>query len=272
MTAVDDDVVELLDQTWRASARLCADLDEAGFLTPSDCPGWSVKDLLAHLLGTERTLRGEAAPDVETDGDHIRNGLGAFNERWVVSRRHLPGQVVLAEFREVTESQTAARRRLTAAELAEEVATPFGTMPLARWLDVRLFDSVSHEQDIRHAIGRPGNLDSAPARRAIQRGVSGLPRAAGKAARGMPDGARVEVDVEGAEGSPWAIVVAGGRGMPTPAGEGRATALLGMDLDTFLRLVWGRVSPEAVETGGKLRLRGDLELGRRVAARLNITP
>jgi uncharacterized protein (TIGR03083 family) len=264
--------VELLDQTWRIIAGLCAGLDEAEFLTPTDCPGWSVKDILAHILGTERTLRGEPVPEVEAGGDHVRNALGAFNERWIVARHGTPGPAVLAEYREVTEAQTAARRRLTAAELAEEVPTPFGLMPLALFLEVRLFDCFSHEQDIRRALGRPGNLDGEVARRAAERGVRGLARAAGKAARDQPDGTRVELAVHGAEGSPWAIVVSGGRGAPAAADAAAATAALRMDLDTFLRLVWGRVSPEAVEADGGLRLSGDLGLARRVAALLNITP
>ena len=259
------ETIELLDQTWRTIAELCDGLDEAGYRTPTDCPGWTVKDMLSHILGTERTLRGEAPPDVITAGAHVRNELGRFNEQWVESRRAASGPDVLAEFREVTAAQIVDRRRLAAAALIEVVPTPFGEMPLWRWLDIRLFDSFTHEQDIRRALGKPGNLDGEQARRALRRGVDALPRAVGKAARGRPDGLRVGVVVEDDLGGSWVVVVNDGRGAFSED-EGPLESELRMDLDTFLRLLWGRVPVSRVEDNGRLRLTGSLDLGRRVAA------
>lgn len=262
-----------LDETWRTIANLCAGLDEAGFLTPTDLPGWTVKDVLSHILGTERSLRGETPPDLDAVGDHVRNDLGAFNERWVDSLRRLSGAEVLAQFREVTEAQAADRYRLTAEELAALGPTVFGEMSLEQWLDVRLFDSFSHEQDIRRALHRAGNLDGEPARRAVLRGVSVLPRAVGKAARGMPDGVRFETLVDGAVGGRWVVVVSGGRGALEDAPlKGGCDAGLRADADAFLRLVWGRVTAERAEHDGGLTVSGDGDLARRVAAGLNITP
>jgi hypothetical protein len=149
----------------------------------------------------------------------------------------------------------------------------FGEMSLEQWLNVRLFDSFSHEQDIRRALHRPGNLDGEPARRAVLRGVSVLPRAVGKAAREMPDGIRFETMVDGAAGGSWVVVVTGGRGaMEDAPREGGVDAGLRADADAFLRLVWGRVSPEIAEHDGGLTVSGDADLARRVAAGLNITP
>ena len=273
MTEQPNQTVACLDETWRTIAGLCANLDEPGFLTPTDLPGWTVKDILSHILGTERSLRGETPPDIEAVGDHVRNDLGAFNERWVESLRRHSGAEVLAQFREVTEAQAADRYRLTAEELADPVPTVFGEMPLEQWLNVRLFDSFSHEQDIRRALHRPGNLEGEAARRAVLRGVSVLPRAVGKAARGMADGVRFETVVDGAAGGRWVTVVTGGRGAPEEEEPlaGDCDAGLRADADTFLRLVWGRVTPEVAEQGG-LTVAGDAALARRVAAGLNITP
>lgn len=262
-----------LDETWQTIAGLCAGLDEAGFLTATELPGWTVKDVLSHILGTERSLRGEMPPDLATVGEHVRNDLGAFNERWVDSLRRLSGAEVLAQFREVTEAQAADRYRLTAEELAALGPTVFGEMSLEDWLNVRLFDSFSHEQDIRRALHRPGNLDGEPARRAVRRGVSVLPRAVGKAARGMADGVRFEAAVDAPVGGRWVVVVSGGRGAleDAPLGGG-FDAGLRADADAFLRLVWGRVTPERAERDGGLTVSGDGDLARRVAAGLNITP
>ena len=273
MAGEPNHTVASLDQTWRTIAELCVGLDEAGFLTPTDLPGWTVKDVLSHILGTERSLRGEMPPDIEARGEHVRNDLGAFNERWVDSLRSSTGAEVLAQFREVTAAQAADRYRLTAEELAAPGPTVFGEMALEQWLNVRLFDSFSHEQDIRRALGRPGNMDGEAARRAVLRGVSVLPRAVGKAAREMPDGVRVETVVDGVVGGRWVVVVTGGRGALEDAPlDGGFDAGLRADADSFLRLVWGRVTPEAAEHDGGLVLSGDAGLARRVAAGLNITP
>ena len=268
---VGDTTVDLLDQTWRAIGAVCDGIDEIAFLSATDCPGWTVKDQLSHILGTERMLRGDELPDIEADAEYVRNDLGRLNERWVVARRDRPGTSVLAEFREVTAARTEDLRKLDPATLDELVPTPFGEMTHDAWLNVRLFDCFSHEQDIRRALGRPGNLDGEVARRALLRGVSGLPRAVGKAARQLPDGTSVQVAVDGAGGSPWTVATAGGRGA-FAAGDGAPAAALGMDLETFLLLVWGRAAPEILVDRGRLLLRGDLELGRHVAAGLSLTP
>jgi uncharacterized protein (TIGR03083 family) len=273
MTGGPNQTVASLDATWRTIASLCEGLDEAGFLTPTELPGWTVKDILSHILGTERSLRGETPPDIDARGDHVRNDLGAFNERWVESLRRCSGAEVLARFREVTEAQAADRYRLTPQELAAVGPTVFGEMPLEQWLNVRLFDSFSHEQDIRRTLHRPGNLDGEPARRAVLRGASILPRAAGKAARGMPNGVRVETVVDGTAGGRWVVVVTGGRGaLEDGPSEAGVDAGLRADAGVFLRLVWGRVSPEIAEHDGGLAVSGDRDLARRVAAGLNITP
>lgn len=269
--ATGTETVELLDQTWRTIAGLCEGLDEAGFLTPTECPGWTVKDILSHILGTERSLRGEPAPAVDGAGDHVKNDLGRFNELWVESRRSVTGREVLADFREVTAAQTAERRRLSEADMEAPVFTPFGEMPLADWLDIRLFDCFSHEQDIRHALRRPGGLDGGAAQRALRRGVSSLPRAVGRAARGMRDGTRGQLAVEGELGGAWEVEVRGGRGrLSDPTGAPDAS--LRADLDTFFRLLWGRLTVEDAEAEGRLVLSGDAELGRRIGAGLNVMP
>lgn len=274
MPVPENETLVLMAQTWRTTADLCADLDERGFLTPTDLPVWTVKDVLSHIVGTERTLRGESVPDIDACGDHVRNALGAFNERWVDSLRGHSGAEVLATFRDVTEAQVADRARLTADELATPMQTPFGEMALVEFLGIRLFDSFAHEQDIRRALNRRGNLDGDVARVAVHRGASALPRAVGKAARGLPDGTGVEVVVDGEVGGRWVVVVTGGRG--AMAGDepdaGAVDAGLRAGPDAFLRLVWGRVSPDLLERDGSLVLSGDVDLARRAAVGLNITP
>jgi hypothetical protein len=52
---------------------MCRDLDVEQWRTVTDCPGWTVQDQLSHLIGIERSLLGEAAPDwAEPLGPHVR--------------------------------------------------------------------------------------------------------------------------------------------------------------------------------------------------------
>ena len=54
----------------------------------TDCPGWSVKDNLSHIIGTEATILGRPAPDHDPgEKPWIRNPVGAGNEIHVDYRR-----------------------------------------------------------------------------------------------------------------------------------------------------------------------------------------
>jgi len=95
--------------------------------TPA-CPLWSVRDLLAHLAGTSAAVAGE------------------------------PGQGAVAS-PEWTQAQVDARRDRTVAELAGEWqrhAPAVSQIPVSSrsWLPM-LHDALSHEADIRGAIGAP---------------------------------------------------------------------------------------------------------------------
>ena len=60
--AEKDRVVELLGSEWSIIIGLLAGLDDAAWSRPA-LPGWDVHDVLAHLIGTERTLAGDQHPD-----------------------------------------------------------------------------------------------------------------------------------------------------------------------------------------------------------------
>ena len=96
---MSDPSVDLLDQVWSSIISLGRDLTEAEWKRPTDLPGWTVQDNLAHIIGTERMMAGEPAPEVTLgDTDHIRNPLGEANEVWIEARRSRTGADVLAEF------------------------------------------------------------------------------------------------------------------------------------------------------------------------------
>ena len=193
---VDDPriLVDALDHTWGSVVGLCEPLGAREWSLPTPCPGWSVKDIVAHLAGIERTLQGRPQPAHDLpDYPWLRNDVGRFMEVAIDVRRPWPPDRVLAEFREVTQQRLEALR---AGELdpTTEVTGPLGTpAPLARMLTIRVLDSWTHEQDLRAALGVPGGMTSPAA--AVTRNliVKSLPHVARKA--GLAPGERVAIDV-----------------------------------------------------------------------------
>jgi hypothetical protein len=68
-----DDVVSALDHAYTGVTTLVADLDDNDLLLPSGCRGWSIADLLYHmLLDAQRALVAFATPaDGPSDVDYV---------------------------------------------------------------------------------------------------------------------------------------------------------------------------------------------------------
>lgn len=262
--------IDLLAQTWAEITKLCEGLDEANTLRPTDCPGWSVKDQLAHIIGSERAMRGESPPEIDITEPYIRNPLGDFNERWIAARREVAYAALLDEFRQVTTARIAEYRGLNAEGLAAEAMTPVGRSTVAGFIDLRLFDCFTHEQDLRRALRRPGRLDSQEAQRAARRMAEGLPRIVARTV-GAPDGTRARFVVEGHAGGVWNVLVEDRRGRLGDDGGKPDTELIA-GVETFLCLTAGRWAAERCLDDGGLRLAGNTDLGHRIAQRLALVP
>jgi len=123
---------EALAETWGALAEVCHELSTSEWGLPTECPGWDVKDQLSHLIGIERSILGEPAPAWDGPlGPHVRNDVGAMNERWIAVRRPRPGADVQAEFVEVTDARLAQLAGRTEEQWAAVGWSPVGDVPYA---------------------------------------------------------------------------------------------------------------------------------------------
>jgi uncharacterized protein (TIGR03083 family) len=256
-------VVDVLEDVWTAIGELGDILDEVDWELPSECPGWTVRDVLSHMVGTERSLLGDTAPD-PVPAPHVHNDIGARNEGWVAARRTRRGPEVVSEFREVTGRRLAQLRSWPSSRFDEMGPSPVGEVPYREFMRVRVMDCWVHEQDIRTATARPGHREGPAATLAIDRLTSAMPFVVAKQAR-APEGSMVRVEVTGPLPRTLDIVVHGGRGTVSPVLESEPTAEVRMDLDVFWRLGCGRVTGEAARGAGLVELRGDTELAERVA-------
>lgn len=260
-TGAHEPVVAALDDAWGAVLAVGGELDATEWDMPSECPGWSVRDLVSHLIGIERTLLGEAAPPaLERRPAHVRNELGDRNEAWVAPRRGLPGAAVLEEFRSVTGRRLADLRSWPTARFDEPGPSPVGVVPYREFMAVRVMDSWVHEQDMRVATGRPGHTDGPAAELSLGRLSSALPFVVGKQA-GAPEGASVRFEVAGPLGRTLDVAVRGGRASVVEDLPGRPATILTMDTEVFWRLACGRITGPAARDAGLVGLQGDAGLG-----------
>ncbi|MFC7455755.1 maleylpyruvate isomerase family mycothiol-dependent enzyme [Brachybacterium sp. GCM10030267] len=112
-----------------------SELERPQWQAPSLCRGWSVHDVLAHLLDTARTGKlGFAASMVRAKGDFDR-----ANENGVRRSRHDQPEQTLAAFRAASHLE-----RIPPAHRA-----------------TRLVEAIVHGEDIRRPLGITGNYPRA---------------------------------------------------------------------------------------------------------------
>jgi len=272
-TAADDraELAGYVDVWWQAVndfLDLLEEVPEQEWTTPTDLAGWDVKACAAHTAHLEGILAGNPEETAEVgEPPHVTGLMGLYTEIGVVNRRDASADAIINEIREVVTKRHTA---LLAAPPTDGDAKPepiFGGVPWT-WrtlLRNRPLDVWMHEQDVRRAVGRPGNLDSAPARHTAEYLAEGLGYVLGKKV-GAPVGTSMVLDMEGSP--PFAFEIdENGRGQRVTA-PASPTVTLHMDRESFIRLAGGRCAAEP----GKVTVDGDQELGERVLASLATTP
>jgi uncharacterized protein (TIGR03083 family) len=259
--------VAAFEQTVRSSLALAATLGAAEWDRPTDCPGWTVKDQFSHLVSVEAALLGDPAPEVEVpEFGHVRNDFGRYLEAGVHARRSVPGPRVAAELADVLERRLA---QLPGQDPDEPTTLPNGKQgTYALFVGFRAMDCWTHEQDVRRAVGRPGNLDAPAAGCFWDILAQGLPLVVARKAGAEP-GQSVLFRIGGPVEHRVAVMVDGeGRGAFAGEVPDAATAELDMDWECYVRLTAGRCGPDAV----KVRVKGDAELAGRVLDGMALTP
>lgn len=261
-------VVAALDSVWTSIEDLTAGLDDSDWRRPSPLPGWDVADIVAHVIGTERLLLGEQPPEPDADVTelgHVRNDIGAFNEKWIVHYRALGASAMLSDLRSVT-----ATRRTQLAEATDEAFavvgfTPAGPDTYGRFMRIRSFDCWMHELDIRDALGLVPPGDSAVAAVAYQEIANIMPYIVGKKAA-APDGSAVRVTLSGLVTQNIDVLV-DGRAALVDELPREPDVVLSCDAVEFARLAGGRGGANIAA----VTVSGDSDLGSAVAAELAFT-
>ena len=260
-------IVEALATEGDALDHLLTGLTDAQWEKDAPLPGWRVHDVVAHLVGTELMLSGEPTPDSGQDVrsyPHVRNDIGARNEHYVQHFRAQSHAALLARFREVTAARLASLRAMPDEEFHAPAQTPAGEATYARFMRIRVFDCWMHEQDIRDAVGLPGDEQGACAELSVDEITTALGFVVGKRG-GAPDGSSVTFDL----GSRALHVAVDGRAKVVESLPGEATVRITLPLGVFTRLCGGRVDPEKVSPS--VSFDGDEVLGEQLVKHLAFT-
>lgn len=262
------ELVEAMASTIAATTEVCRGLSAEEWARPTGCPGWSVQDSLAHLVGLEDAIVSGIEPDHELVGDfpHAKGPVGEYMERHVDARRGLPAEAVLTEFVAVFFGRLLALRAVPEEGFDEPARGPMGSMtPLRRMLGIRVFDVWAHEQDIRRAVGRPGGYDSKAAAVSFDRCTA---FAGAAMADRMPDGSTLVWQLEGAYAGVHAWSFADGQGTRLDAAPAHPTVRLTAESETFMVLCCGRSDARPQD----VRVEGDAALAAAILDDPGITP
>jgi uncharacterized protein (TIGR03083 family) len=243
-----------------------SELPDEAFTQQSLLPGWTIGDIVAHVVALEVELGGEGLPGHEPDWDalpHADDLFSRYTEIGVDFRRgRSPAQLR-------TELADAARIRIEQLvegpqDMDHMVTGPGGIeRTLGRVLGMRTFDVFLHGLDVRDAAGMPPPVLGAAARATADQMASGLGYVWVKKAGAQSGDVLHFVVPEWIDA--WIGVGQDGRGRSVESGE--ATTTVTVAPMNYLRLGSGRRGDPA-----EVDVQGRRDLGQAVVAGLNVAP
>jgi len=261
-----------VDLWWEAIdefTSLLEELDEADWSRPTDLAGWDVRAIAAHIAHLESVLAGAPEETVDIGSpEHVTGLMGLYTEQGVVARRHRTPDELISEIREAT---TKRHTELLAEPPDDATAAPergFGGIGWTwdRLLRNRVVDVWMHEQDIRRAVGRPGNLDTGPAKHTAEYLSESFGVVVGKRVA-PPAGTSAVLAVTGCP-TRAVEVNESGRAVALPVPPTEPDVVLEMDREAFIVIAGGRRWPD----DESVTVEGDAELGRKILDAMAVTP
>ncbi|KUF15894.1 MULTISPECIES: maleylpyruvate isomerase family mycothiol-dependent enzyme [Streptomyces] len=255
-----------------AISELVSPLVESEWNRATPCPAWSVRDVVSHVIGMDCEMLGDPRPihTLPRDLYHVQTESQRYMEMQVDVRRHHTAPEMTSEL-EYTIIRRSRQLRNENRDPSTKIRGPLGseqTLEVAS--RVRAFDVWVHEQDLRTALNKPGNLDSPGAYVARDLLLQGLPKVVAEKA-GAPASSAVVFDVGGpVEFLRTVRVDAEGKATVDNAPSLGPLATIAMEWDVYFRLACGRVSYAAVRD--QVKVEGDQDLGDAILRDFAVTP
>lgn len=266
--------IDAWTESTEAISELVQSLAEGEWNRRTACPGWSVRDVISHVIGIECELLGDPRPihTLPRDLYHVTDDAGRHMEVQVDVRRHHTGPEMTSELEYTLIRRNRQLRNDTRPADAQvpHVLPGKGKVTREELMRMRAFDTWVHEQDVRRALGRPGNLGSQGAHIARDILLAGLPKVVAKDAS-APLNSAVVFDVGGEVEFLRTVRVDGqGRGSLDGTPSLGPAVTLSTDWETYVRLACGRARPDAVTE--QVKVEGDQALATAILNNFAVTP
>ncbi|MGW7351347.1 maleylpyruvate isomerase family mycothiol-dependent enzyme [Streptomyces sp. NPDC054784] len=261
-------------QSIESISELVRPLAEGEWNRRTDCTGWSVRDVVSHIIGIECELLGDPRPihTLPRDIRHVTDEFSRHMEVQVDVRRHHTGPEMTSEleYTIIRRSRQLRNEKREHDSMVRHVLPGWAEVTLEQQLMLRAFDVWVHEQDIRRALRLPGNLDSPAALVTRDVLISGLgPVVAERAA--APRNSAVVIDVSGpVEFLRTVRVDENGHGTVNGSPSLGPAVTLSLGWEMYVRLACGRVRPEVAAE--HVTVDGDAALAKAIMKNFTVVP
>ena len=230
---------------------------------PTPCPGWSVHDLTAHILGDEVGQLSMGRDDyhaslIDANGwAGLVTGLNDLNQQWVTAMRRVSPRLLI-DLLKSTGEQVNRYLQTIDPNSTGPVVSWASPDPAPMWLHIarEYTERWHHQQQIKEALGRPLLTDPDWFAPVLATFVHGLPRA--YSGVDAPIGVGVQVTITGASGGAWLVARADSKWMLCEDDLGEPAAHLTIDEIDAWKLFTKSVTRDLVES--KVVVEGDTQL------------
>lgn len=243
---------------------------------PSACTQWQIQDVVAHMAGVaefyadtlSRGLQGDTTPPEGFPAPGTVNAAAMAEPLAQMARatREQLGTQVLATCEAAVTRLNALLTRVGAQEWERPCYHPWRLMPVQQFLPMSLQELVLHGWDIRSRLDpetplAPESLPALVELIATSR-TSGFLDWAFRPGAQLSTPVRYRFAVAGTKPSRVDIVVEGEQAHLEEAGDTPASVTFHCDPETYVLVMYGRLSLEAAHTMGRLQIEGDQALTR----------
>lgn len=183
-------------------------LHDAGWKTPTPCPGWSVHDIAAHVLGDDigrlARTRDHFTGVIPSDEESLPQFIDRINHEWVVAARRMSPRLLLSSLAWTGDQVAELWNELPHGAIGEPVSWA-GPVPAPVWLDAaRDFTEYwVHRQQVHEALGHHEPEDPATVHTVIDTFMRALPHTLRSQSR--PVGTTFSFVVPGPAGGSWTV-------------------------------------------------------------------
>ena len=242
---------------------LLAELAEDDWSRPTAAPGWTVKDVTAHLLGGDIGIlsrcRDSFSPPSRKLGSYseLVDLVNRLNAEWIAAARRMSPRL-LRELLALLGPQVEAYFSSLDLNAIGGPVSWSGPDPAPVWLDVarEFTERWHHQQQIRDATGRPPLYDPYFLSPVLDTFVRALPHNFRRTS--APEGTVVRLQISGDAGGNWFLVRTPSAWELTLDSESQPVAEVTLSQDTAWRMFTKGLAPEAAQASALIR--GDAAL------------